>query len=107
MCTGGPSLPNGRRGCRGGSRSSSGAAVGCPPPARGLSSRRAVQVRVNGEPRALDAGATVAELVAALGLGPRRIAVEVNRAVVPRAEYAATVLREGDAVEIINFVGGG
>ncbi len=62
---------------------------------------------VNGEPRALDAGVTVADLVAALGLGPRRVAVEVNRAVVPRAEYGATALREGDAVEIIHFVGGG
>ena len=66
-----------------------------------------VQVMVNGEPRALDAGATVADLVAALGLGPRRIALEVNRAVVPRAEYARTALRDGDAVEIIHFVGGG
>jgi len=66
-----------------------------------------VQVVVNDEPRELSEGATVADLVAGLGLGPRRIAVEVNRAVVPRAEYAATVLREGDAVEIINFVGGG
>src|SRR5437870_7336793 len=63
-----------------------GGAVGCQAPARGLSSRRVVRVMVNGEPRALDAGVTVADLVAALGLGPRRVAVEVNRAVVPRAE---------------------
>ena len=62
---------------------------------------------MNDEPRELTEGATVADLVAALGLGPRRIAVEVNRAVVPRGEYPATVLRHGDAVEIINFVGGG
>ena len=62
---------------------------------------------MNDEPRELSEGATVADLVTALGLGPRRIAVEVNRAVVPRAEYAAMVLRQGDAVEIINFVGGG
>ena len=62
---------------------------------------------VNDEARELPAGATVADLVATLGLGPRRIAVEVNRAVVPRAEYAATALHEGDAVEVIHFVGGG
>jgi len=62
---------------------------------------------VNGEPRAMDAGTTVADLVATLGLGPRRIAVEVNRAVVPRGEYGVTALRDGDAVEIIHFVGGG
>jgi thiamine biosynthesis protein ThiS len=66
-----------------------------------------VQVTVNDEPRALEAGATVADLVAALGLGPRRIAVEVNRAVVPRAEYTARRLADGDTVEIIHFVGGG
>ena len=69
--------------------------------------RRSVQIVVNDEPRELTDGATVADLVAALGLGPRRIAVEVNRAVVPRADYAATVLRPGDSVEVINFVGGG
>ena len=66
-----------------------------------------MHVVVNGEPHALDAGKTVADLVATLGLGPRRIAVEVNRAVVPRTEYGATALRDGDAVEIIHFVGGG
>jgi sulfur carrier protein len=66
-----------------------------------------VQVIVNDEPRALDAGATVADLVQSLGLGPRRIAVEVNRAVVPRAEYGSTRLADGDQVEIIHFVGGG
>ena len=62
---------------------------------------------MNDEPRMLQPGATVADLVATLGLGPRRIAVEVNRAIVPRAEYAATSLHDGDAVEIIHFVGGG
>jgi len=66
-----------------------------------------VQVIVNDEPRVVDAGATVADLVASLGLGPRRIAVELNRAVVPRADYGATALQDGDAVEIIHFVGGG
>jgi len=62
---------------------------------------------VNDEPRRLDPGATIADLVTALGLGPRRIAVEVNRAIVPRVDYAATCLAEGDRVEIIHFVGGG
>ena len=62
---------------------------------------------MNDEPRTLDGETTVADLVATLGLGPRRIAVEVNRAVVPRADYGATALRDGDRVEIIHFVGGG
>ena len=64
-------------------------------------------VTVNDEPRELAAGATVADLVATLGLGPRRIAVEVNRAIVTRATYAETVLSDGDTIEIIHFVGGG
>ena len=66
-----------------------------------------VTVMVNDETRALPDGATVADLVGTLGLGARRIAVEVNRAVVPRAEYPSTTLRDGDAVEVIHFVGGG
>jgi len=66
-----------------------------------------VQILVNDEPRELPANATVADLVATLGLGPRRVAIEVNRAVVPRATYAETPLHDGDAVEVIHFVGGG
>ncbi len=66
-----------------------------------------MHVRVNDETRALPDGATVADLVASLGLGPRRIAVELNREVVPRATYADTVLHDGDVVEVIHFVGGG
>jgi len=72
----------------------------------GLSSPQ-VQVIVNDEPRTLPDGATVADLVATLGLGPRRIAVEVNLDVVPRATYAEVRLRDGDRVEVIHFVGGG
>jgi len=66
-----------------------------------------MQVTVNDEPKHLPAGATVADLVATLGLGPRRVAVEVNREIVMRATYASTVLNDGDTVEIIHFVGGG
>jgi thiamine biosynthesis protein ThiS len=66
-----------------------------------------LDIVVNDEPRRVAAGTTVADLVATFGLGPRRIAVEVNRAIVPRAEYGATALHDGDAIEIIHFVGGG
>jgi len=66
-----------------------------------------VQVTVNDEAHALADDATVADLIAALGLGPRRIAVEVNRTIVPRATYASTRLGDGDCIEIIHFVGGG
>lgn len=66
-----------------------------------------MQVRVNGEERAVSEGTTVADLLAALGLQGRHLAVEVNREVVPREQYASTTLADGDAVEIVHFVGGG
>jgi thiamine biosynthesis protein ThiS len=66
-----------------------------------------VQVTVNDEPREVPAPATVADLVAGLGLGRRRIAVELNRSIVPRGEYATVALQDGDTIEIIHFVGGG
>ena len=66
-----------------------------------------MRILVNDEPRELTGGATVADLVGTLGLGPRRIAVELNRAVVPRAQYGSTALSDGDRIEIVHFVGGG
>ena len=63
-------------------------------------------VKVNGH--LLDvAGQTVAQLVAAEGYDPQRVAVERNEDIVPKAAYASTVLADGDAVEIVSFVGGG
>lgn len=50
---------------------------------------------------------TVAELVAELGLGARRIAVEVNRDIIPREDYADYCLHVGDEIEVVHFVGGG
>ena len=52
-------------------------------------------------------GATVEVLVAELGLGERRLAVAVNRSVVPRRHYASRQLAAGDRVEILEAVGGG
>ncbi|HEY5611944.1 MAG TPA: sulfur carrier protein ThiS [Thermoanaerobaculia bacterium] len=62
---------------------------------------------VNGEKRVLSDGTTLSDLLAELRLGGRRIAVEVNRDIVPAAEYGRRVIAEGDHVEIVNFVGGG
>ncbi len=62
---------------------------------------------VNDEPRDVRDDATVADLVTGLGLGARRVAVEVNRTVVPRVEHGAWHLTAGDRIEIIHFVGGG
>ena len=66
-----------------------------------------VDVVVNGEARTVVQGTTIAELIAELGLGDRRVAVEKNREVVPRAQHATTVLAAGDRLELVTFVGGG
>jgi sulfur carrier protein len=66
-----------------------------------------IDVVVNGQPRALTAGTTVAALIAELGLAGRRVAVERNREVIPRAQHATAVLAPGDRLEIVTFVGGG
>jgi sulfur carrier protein len=63
-------------------------------------------VKVNGEMMDAD-GKTVAELLESMDYGSQRVAVEINEAIVPRAEYGGTVLSEGDCVEIVRFVGGG
>ncbi len=66
-----------------------------------------MRVRVNGEPRDLPEGATVRDLLDALGVEGPRVAVERNRDIVPRARHAETALVEGDEVEVVHFVGGG
>lgn len=66
-----------------------------------------ISVTVNGETVAVDAGASVAELLARLDLGSQAVAVEVNLDLVPRAKHAATRLAAGDRVEIVTLVGGG
>lgn len=69
--------------------------------------RHRMRVVINGEPRTLPEGCTVADLVVELGLQNRRIAVEINREIVPRTRYAEHRIREADRVEIVHFVGGG
>jgi len=65
-----------------------------------------IEIQVNGAAREMPDGATLAALVEALAAG-RKIAVEVNGGVVPRAEHAAFRLSAGDRVEIIEAIGGG
>jgi thiamine biosynthesis protein ThiS len=62
---------------------------------------------VNGEERSFAGVGHVAALVAALGLDPRKVAVERNLEIVPRSTYAAARLCEGDRIEIVHFIGGG
>ena len=67
----------------------------------------AVNIHLNGEPRDVADGTTIDALLAALGIDRRRIAVERNREIVPRAEHATTPLADGDRIEIVTMVGGG
>ena len=68
---------------------------------------QSIEVVINGETRTVVQGTTVAALIVELGLGDKRVAVERNREVVPRAEHAATELAAGDRIELVTFVGGG
>jgi sulfur carrier protein len=66
-----------------------------------------MRVVVNGREMDVDAGSTVAALVAGFNFQPNHVAVEVNRELVPRRTFPATTLKEGDQVEIVTLVGGG
>jgi sulfur carrier protein len=50
---------------------------------------------------------TVSDLIAELALDPRMVAIERNMAIVPRSAYASTPIMDGDAIEIVSFIGGG
>ncbi len=62
---------------------------------------------LNGETRRMTGALTLSDLLGQLGLDPRAVVVELNRRIVRRPELAATRLQDGDAVELVHFVGGG
>ena len=64
-------------------------------------------IQLNGEPYDVPAPLTVDALLARLEIDARRVAVELNEYVVKKAAYADTIVGPGDAVEVVNFVGGG
>lgn len=66
-----------------------------------------IQITVNGESRQLPVGSTIADLVSSMQLQGRRVAVECNLEIIPRAEHASTQLKAGDALEIVHAIGGG
>jgi thiazole synthase len=66
-----------------------------------------IQVTINGEPRTLEGPLTVAGLLAALGLVRGKVAVERNLEIVPRSTYETVAVADGDAFEIVRFIGGG
>ena len=66
-----------------------------------------MNITVNGESRSLEPGTSLGQLLETLGLAGKRIAVEVNRDIVPRSEYGNFKLKDDDTVEIVNAIGGG
>ena len=72
-----------------------------------MSEPSSVRVTINGESRELTGDMTVATLVEMLGFAGRRVAVEINQAIVPRSLYAKRELSEGDVIEIVQAIGGG
>jgi len=66
-----------------------------------------VTLQINGEYRDLADGLTLAALITQLGSKSDRVAVELNLEIIPRDKWPETVLRHGDRLEIVHFVGGG
>ncbi|HZP23774.1 MAG TPA: sulfur carrier protein ThiS [Terriglobales bacterium] len=62
---------------------------------------------INGKEQTFEASLTVDQLVEQLGMKSDRVAVELNREIVPRAQWSETPLNDGDRLEIVHFVGGG
>lgn len=66
-----------------------------------------MRIQLNGDSFELPAGETVAGLLTRLELTGRRVAVELNQDIVPRSQHDATVLAEGDQIEVVHAIGGG
>ena len=66
-----------------------------------------LEIMLNGEPRRLPGPATASDLLHHLGLDPRTVVLELNRKIVRRPYLDQTALADGDAVELVHFVGGG
>jgi len=65
-----------------------------------------MQIQINGELREVSR-TTVLGLLESLGIDPRRVAVELNTEILPKAEYAEKTIADDDRIEIVHFVGGG
>ena len=66
-----------------------------------------MRLTINGETRELPPVQTVSDLIAALSLDTRKVAVERNLEIVPRSLHADTPVADGDRIEIVHFIGGG
>jgi thiamine biosynthesis protein ThiS len=66
-----------------------------------------IEVVLNGEPRRVSPGLTLADLLRHLQIDPERVAVELDRRIVRRTEWASTAVMAGAQIEVVHFVGGG
>ena len=66
-----------------------------------------ISIHVNGREESVANGLSVIGLLELLGLAGKRVAVELNREIVPRSRHAETQLRAGDTIEIVHAIGGG
>ena len=66
-----------------------------------------VKIRLNGEEKEIADGVSVAQLLDELKIRAGRVVVELNRDIVSREAHVSTLLKAGDALEIVHFVGGG
>jgi thiamine biosynthesis protein ThiS len=69
--------------------------------------KESIASHVNGDLRHVTVGLTLAEMLRELGLDARKVAVERNLEIVPRGTFDEVLVREGDRLEIVHFVGGG
>jgi sulfur carrier protein len=66
-----------------------------------------VEIRINGEHRRVPVGLSLAGMLAEIGIDPKKVAVERNLEIVPRSNFSTVPVEDGDAYEIVHFVGGG
>ncbi|HSY14017.1 MAG TPA: sulfur carrier protein ThiS [Verrucomicrobiae bacterium] len=66
-----------------------------------------MRLTINGKEQSFDNSITLAQLIEQLGMKGDRVAAELNREIVSRAQWAETALNDGDQLEIVHFVGGG
>jgi thiazole synthase len=72
-----------------------------------LDTHNSLSVTVNGEPRRVSAGTSIAAMLRELDIDPKRVAVERNLAIVPKSTLDDVPVADGDRFEIVHFVGGG
>jgi sulfur carrier protein len=65
------------------------------------------KILLNGEPREVDEGLSVTSLLDASAYAGRRVAIEINREIVPKSQHALRIVRDGDRIEVVQAMGGG